>query len=433
MTKGCSKGGNRFTQGSGQGYKGGKGKGSSNYHEPTGKGWGYRPPTGTQQGSQWEASSRADGRMQKQLQDLQKKLERAEQKMQDSLSKLDSQVQGTGAKANHKSEKPEVAEVTSRPKVLDNKGVLREIAWTCKCGQPHWSQKAKVCVACKQDKATNGIWTQQVGGARSNSPEQAAPSVTTHRDCKKKLLSPFNSPKLVSAFQRLGLLLEEEVDDKDEEVMEVETQSPSNEALQEARQKELGILQYLKDNNAGQQVVQAQEDKVAALPQPKEASPSQDLRDQAKFTRAQAQLVDSNAKEKAKQQAVLADMKAKLAQTQAMVQEQEALMQQQEQDFARLHNACVQAVAKTQSVNVPVPAEPAAQHAAAPTPVQVTSAVLSKQLAKAEADPRCQENLELIRYVLSMTLHGAEEDELNATQRAEPPSDAQGMQQQAEP
>ena len=425
MTKGCSKGCKFTQQGSGQGGKGGRAKG-----EAQGKGWGYQPPAGQQQGSQRQPYSKPDS-WTKQLQTLQKKLEWAELKIQEGLGKLDTQVQGA---AGSRSEKPEVAAASNKPKVLDNKGVLREIAWTCKCGQPHWSHKAKVCVACKQDKAANGIWTQQVSGLKSNGQDQTANSVTTQSEGKRKLLSPFNSHKLVSAFQRLGLLLEEELDDKEEEVMEVDHQSPSNEALQEARQKEQGILQYLKDNDAGQQVVQAQEEKVAALPLPREASPSQDLRDQAKFTRAQAQLVDSNAKEKAKQQGILTDMRVNLAKAQQMVQEQERHMLQQEEDFARLHKACVLAVAKTQSAaNVPIPVEQQAPPPGTPTPVQVTSAVLSKQLAKAEADPRCQGNLELIRYVLSMTLHGAEEDEQNATKAAERESEGTQAEQQAEP
>jgi hypothetical protein len=66
----------------------------------------------------------------KQVQDLLKQL---------STSKDARQPAGTqGA-----SKPPPSAAQPAKPMMLDNKGQLREIAWTCGgCHQPHWSQNA---------------------------------------------------------------------------------------------------------------------------------------------------------------------------------------------------------------------------------------------------------------------------------------------------
>ena len=52
------------------------------------------------------------------------------------------------------------------------------------------------------------------------------------------------------------------------------------------------------------------------------------------------------------------------------------------------------------------------------TPVQHTGAVLARQLAKAEQDPKCADHMEIIRYCFSAALTGAQEDEIRAEARA---------------
>jgi hypothetical protein len=399
----------------GKGAGKGKGKGKGQAHQNQGKGKGFTGYANTQ----WHpGKQRQDGNWQKQLQDMERRIQARDKQMQDLAKKLAAtNVSATASKQG--SPKPTTPMATAKPMMPDSKGQLREITWTCKgCNQPHWSQKATTCVCCKQDKTTTGVWTT----AATSKAREPASQVSADQ---RKRLKPFNSNKILSSFQKLQLLTEEDLATEDD-VMDVE--DGSGEALQLAREAELSTLKFLKDAKASEKVIKEQQAIVDALPQPKEPKASQGLWDNATFRRIQAQLADNYQKEKVGQDNVLQDMQRSLEKAQALVTAQEVLIAEQEVNYRKYNTACMQAIAKTQNASeTAVPGDAPPSHASNTTATQYTASVLARQLAKAEQDPWLKEkgiDLDTLKYLYSLTLMGAMADEAEAASPAQETTEA---------
>jgi hypothetical protein len=357
--------------------QGAKGKG-------TGKGQpgkGAKPPRTTE----WaNTNNRQDNRVDKQLQALKHKFEAMEQKFKSG--------KGKGTKADNKTEPPTatVAEgattpptdVPSKPHMFTSKGAQVEVAWSClHCSQAHWSAKVKNCVNCKKPCT---------GWAKVPPQPQPPKKVST-------AMGPFKNKGLLTTFHRMGLLLDEDTPDGEGEAMDVE-----EDTLHAKRCKAAESLQGLLDTQANPDLVLMAQAQLDAIPRPPQAKASQDTWDMSRLHRTQGQLMDVHTTQTAAAQAQLAELQTQAANIQLQIEAQLATIQFQQQQFDKFHQAIQSAMAATHAggpgANGGHPVDQA------PTPTQVTSAVLAKQLSKAEhAQSKDQMDAQALKFGVDFT------------------------------
>ena len=196
--------------------------------------------------------------------------------------------------------------------MYDSKGQLREICWTCPCGQPHYSHKQKTCVRCKQEKLDT--WTSVPGQV------QVAP---TNQDPMLQA-----TLKNASIFLKAGILFEQEELKEGDMDVEAQQDAPPEPAAQLPPNKELedaqATLEALRQlPAASKDVLEAAQAKVASLTPPP-GNPSQELRDVAKLQQSRALLIDMRKRQAKKEEDSLKLLKQQLASLQVQIAEHEA-------------------------------------------------------------------------------------------------------------
>jgi hypothetical protein len=381
---------NGYAQG-GKGYSAGKGSHFDQCSSGKGK---YGKGKGTKMPKDFD----------KTLQQMQQKMDRINQDYQALALKV-VQVKAPTPPAA-KAVVPPQTTTTAKPVMYNSKGLQVEVAWTCTCGQQHWSAKVRACVHCKK---ASTAWTKV--------PAAAAPLTTQPPVAKKetKSLGPFKNNKNLTWFQQMGLLMDEEASD-DDEAMDVEEVS-----LDDKRGKATQALQDLQGIQADPELIRVAQAQLDAIPLPLQAKPSQEHWDVSKLKRIQAQLVDGHNAQCAKHKTLLEDLHTQAAAIHAAITEQQATMQLHQQQFDKYHQACLSAVALKQVGGAAASGEPNLQQEA--TPTQVTSAILATQLKKAE-DSKDQMDLQatkfgvdpetlmkIMRFAFSGAITGAAADE----------------------
>ncbi len=160
----------------------GKGKGKDN----DGANGGETPKGGGKGNRQSVAQPRQSmSKLEQQMEKLLKRLDQTEKEVAKVVKATTPKVKPPGETQpkEARAKEQEEAEAKPVPKMLNNKGVSVPIAWTCPCGQPHWSWRAKACVSCKASRADALV------SANLQSPAE---------------LGPFANPEHVSFFRRWG-------------------------------------------------------------------------------------------------------------------------------------------------------------------------------------------------------------------------------------
>jgi hypothetical protein len=375
----------------------GKGKGKGQPRQEQGKGQGSlgtKPPW--QQGN-----SRQDDKWNKQLQDMERRLQSRDQQLQALIKKWNpTQATAPPPPRGRVSEViPRDTPANASPNktlMYTSKGTQVEVAWTCSCGQQHWSAKLRACVGCKLPSTA---WTKV--------PPQPA---------KKDVPKPFRDNKTLSWFQQMGFLTDQEANEEEGEVMDVEEDD-----LNAKRSKAAKILQDLQSCQADPELLRMAQAQLDAFPAPQQPKASQESWDMYKLHRIQAQMMDSHNAQKIAQQSVLEELQTQAATLQSKVEAQLATILDEQMQFDKYHQAVQSAMALKQAGGPPASdAQPAAQN---PTPTQVTSSVLANQLRKAESSQAQMEAqalvfgveadtlMKIMRYAYSGAITGSAADE----------------------